>query len=70
VIAGASSTVSVNGCTAFGATPLLAVRLKVYGPPAPVAGVREIVAVPLPLSLNVTPAGRDPAGIASVVAAG
>lgn len=68
VLDGAALMVSVNGCTALGAMPLLAVRLNVYVPPAPPAGMPEIVAVPSRLSLNATPAGSDPGGIESVAA--
>ena len=38
-------------------TPLLAVRVSKYVPPLPDVGVPLSVAVPFPLSLNVTPVG-------------
>jgi hypothetical protein len=58
VMLGASSTVRMKVWVAFGATPLLAVIVKVYVPPVPLAGVPARVAVPSPLSTKVTPLGR------------
>ena len=43
---------------ALGLTPFLAVIVTAYVPPEPAAGVPESVAVPSPLSVNVTPAGK------------
>ena len=60
VIAGASFTVSVKLCVTGAPTPLVAVKVSGYEPPAPVPGVPDSVAVPLPLSANVTPAGSVP----------
>ncbi len=59
VIAGARLTVTVNVWVAFGFTLLDAVRLNEYDPPAPV-GVPDRVAVPLPLSMKLSPAGSAP----------
>jgi hypothetical protein len=55
VIFGASFTFTVNVCVPFGVTPLIAVRLNVYCPPAPTLAVPLKVAVPLPLSVKVRP---------------
>jgi hypothetical protein len=52
--------VSVNDCVAFASTPLLAVMVIGYAPPVPAAGVPLSVAVPLPLSVKVTPLGSAP----------
>src|SRR5437870_5080448 len=52
--------VSVNDCVAFGGTPLLAVMARGYDPPVAAAGVPLSVAVPLPLSVKVTPVGSVP----------
>jgi hypothetical protein len=60
VMEGASSTVSVKFCVAFGKVPLLAVIVNGNVPPVPVAGVPLSVAVPVPLSTKVTPLGRLP----------
>ena len=60
VIAGAWFTVSVNDCVAFEPTPLAAVSVKENVPPLPAAGVPASVAVPFPLSVNVTPPGNVP----------
>jgi hypothetical protein len=53
----------VNDCVALGTTPLLAVIVSEYDPPVPAAGVPLSVAVPLPWSMNVTPAGNTPASV-------
>jgi hypothetical protein len=58
VIAGAESTVSVKGWLALGLTPLDAVMVIGYEPPA--VGVPASVAVPSPLSVKVTPVGSTP----------
>ena len=50
--------VNVNGCDASGATPLLAVIVRGKLPAA--EAVPAKVAVPSPLSVNVTPAGSVP----------
>src|ERR1051325_1388116 len=42
---GASLTVSVKLCTAFGVTPFEAVKLMLYTPPVPAAGVPESTCV-------------------------
>ena len=60
VTAGAWLTVTVSVCVPFGLTPLAAVRFSVYVPPEPAAGVPASVAVPLPLSVKVSPAGTVP----------
>src|SRR4051794_39818256 len=60
VIAGAWFTTSVKFCVAFGATPLLPVMVTGWRPPVPAFGVPARVAVPLPLSVNVTFAGSVP----------
>ena len=59
LIVGALVTVSVN---AWVAVPylFLAVRASGYTPAAAFLGVPEIVAVPSPLSVNVTPEGSRP----------
>ena len=57
MIAGGCLTVSVNAWTASGSTPLAAVKVIAYAPAVPAAGVPLSVPVPLPLSMNVTPAG-------------
>src|SRR3954453_11088109 len=63
VMAGACCTVSVKFCVAFGATPLLPVMTIGYVPPVPAFGVPARVAVPLPLSVKVTLAGRPPVSL-------
>ena len=60
MIEGDSSTVSVKFCVALGEMPLLAVISNGYVPPVPDAGVPDRVAVPLPLSVKVTPFGKVP----------
>ena len=49
---------------------LVAEIVSAYVPPVPATGVPAIVAVPLPLSVNVTPAGRLPVLVIVVAAAG
>ena len=51
---------------ASGLTPFVAVIVTAYVPPEPAAGVPESVAVPSPLSVNVTPAGKPVADNAHV----
>lgn len=57
VMTGAVLTVSVKLCVALLPTPLLAVIVNGYDPFVPDAGVPLRVAVPFPLSTNVTPEG-------------
>ena len=57
---GASSTVSEKDSSAATPTPLIAWRVNVWMPPVPTAGVPAKVAVPSPLSVRVTPAGKSP----------
>lgn len=57
---GASLTVSVKSWTASGETPFEAVMVMGYVPPVPMAAVPDSVAVPLPLSVKVTPDGSAP----------
>src|SRR5258708_39955664 len=61
VIVGAWFTVSVKFCVAFGLTPFCAV--KVIGNVPGAVGVPLSVPVPLPLSRNVTPAGKVPLSV-------
>ena len=56
-------TVSVKVWSALGKTVLLAVIVIGYVPPVPAPGVPLSVAVPLPLSTNVTPPGRAPVSL-------
>ena len=44
-------------------TPFAAVMDKSYTPPVPTAAVPESVAVPSPLSWNVTPEGNTPVSV-------
>src|SRR5262249_20285172 len=57
------ATDSVKLCTAGVPTPLAAVNVSGYEPALPAAGVPVSVAVPLPLSVNVTPAGNAPVSV-------
>src|SRR5262245_1299983 len=57
VIAGASFTISMNVCVAFGGMPFAAVNVRMCTPPVPAAGVP--LSVPA-LPLNVTPIGSAP----------
>jgi hypothetical protein len=59
-------TWSVKVWVAAGLTPFVAVIVSVYVPPEPAAGVPESVAVPSPLSVNVTPDGNPVIGSATV----
>src|SRR6267143_399673 len=61
VIAGAWPTVSVKFCVTFGVTPFCAVNVMANVPDA--VGVPLSVPVPLPLSRNVTPAGKAPLSV-------
>lgn len=60
VTAGACSTVRVNDWLASGFTPLLAPMVTGNEPPVPAPGVPDNVAVPLPLSTKLMPAGNVP----------
>jgi len=60
VIEAASFTVRVKFCTESAPTPLWAVIVNEYILPEPTAGTPLSAAVPLPLSVNVTPAGSVP----------
>ena len=53
-------TVRVKLWVASGLTPFVAVMVNGYVPPEPVGGVPASVAVPFPLSVNVTPDGSAP----------
>ncbi len=53
-------TVRTKVCVAAGETPLAAVRVKLYVPCEPAAGVPASVAVPSPLFVKVTPLGSAP----------
>src|SRR4051794_39008436 len=68
VMAGACCTVSVKFCVAFGVTPLFAVMTIGYVPPVPAFGVPASVAVPSPLSTNVTPPGSAPLWLITIEA--
>ena len=57
VILGAWLTVRVKAWVASGLTPFVALIVNGYGPPVFAAGVPASVAVPSPLSVNVTPVG-------------
>ena len=65
VIAGASSTKSENDWCAAEPTPFDAVIVSWYSPPISVPGVPARVAVPSPLSVKVTPAGRVPVSLSA-----
>jgi hypothetical protein len=67
VIAGAWFTFSVKLWLAAVPTPLLAVKVSGYVPPAPDAVVPLRVPVPFPLSLNVTPLGSAPVSLSEGV---
>ena len=58
VIPGAWRTWRMKVWVASGVTPFVAVIVSVYVPPEPAAGVPASVAVPSPLSVNVTPDGN------------
>src|SRR5215472_4438532 len=57
VITGAVFTVSVKAWAAGVPTPLVAVKVMLYVPRLPAAGVPLSVPVPFPLSVKVTPLG-------------
>src|ERR1700712_412314 len=59
-------TVSVKDCVASVLAPLLAVMVIVNAPDA--VGVPAMVAVPFPLSVNVTPVGSEPVLVIVVLA--
>ena len=61
VMAGAWPTTTVRAWVAFGMTPLLAVTVRSVVPVA--VGVPERRAVPLPLSVKVSPAGNVPVSV-------
>ena len=67
VMAGAATTVSVKDCVAFGATPLFAVMVMGKLPVVPAPGVPAMEAVPLPLSVKLTPLGSDPVLLSAAV---
>lgn len=67
VMTGASATVRVKDCVASGAAPLLAVMVRGYVPLLPAVGDPDRVAVPSPLSIKDTPAGRLPVSLMLVV---
>jgi hypothetical protein len=56
----ARTTVRVKLCDADGVAPLVAAIVIGYAPAVPSAGVPANVAVPSPLSVNVTPLGSAP----------
>ncbi len=58
--AGFAFTVSVKLCVTARPTPLLAVIVRRYAPCVPAAGTPARAAVPLPLSVKVTPLGNPP----------
>ena len=60
VIPGAWRTERMKGSVAGGLTPFVAVIVNGYAPPEPAPGVPASVAVPSPLSVNVTPGGSAP----------
>src|SRR5712664_930663 len=61
VIVGGWPTVSVKFCVALGVTPFCAVNVMANVPDA--VGVPLSVPVPLPLSRNLTPAGKAPLSV-------
>ena len=69
----ADATVSVNGCDVGVPTPLVAVRVSGYVPPLPDAAIPLSIALPFPLSVNLTPVGsvpdslKDGVGVPAVV---
>jgi hypothetical protein len=65
VIAGAWSTVSVKVCVASVPITLCALMLSEYVLPVNAAGVPASVAVPFPLSTNVTPVGSAPVSVSA-----
>ena len=61
VIPAAWLTVRMKGWVAAGSTPFVAVIVNGYVPPELTPGIPASVAVPSPLSVNVTPDGSAPA---------
>jgi hypothetical protein len=61
VIAGAWPTMTVMVWLAAGLTPLVAVTVKLVVPV--LVGAPDSMAVPLPLSMNVSPAGSAPVSV-------
>ena len=64
VIPGAWSTVRVNACVAV-PNVLVAVIVSLYTPPWSTPGAPPRVAVPFPLSTQVTPCGRVPLSVSA-----
>ena len=58
-----AATVSVKSCVTAGPAPELAVIVSGYSSAVPAAGVPASVAVPSPLSVNVTSAGSVPVAV-------
>jgi hypothetical protein len=61
VKAGAWPTITVRVCVAAGLTPFVAVTVRVVVPV--LVGVPDKMAVPLPLSVKVSPAGNVPVSV-------
>ncbi len=64
---GAASTVKEKLWAAGAPKPLLALMVNPYGPAVPAAGVPASVAVPLRLSVKVTPLGSAPLSVSAAV---
>jgi hypothetical protein len=58
----------VKACVAGKPMPFEAVSVSAWVPPVPGAGVPEMVAAPVPLSVKVTPDGRTPDDVMLVTA--